>query len=255
MLTSDQYGQLLAAIAVITRQCHSPQDLLTSAEDQLARLVGQAVAMQVGPQDGDSPAVHCIAAAALDDQGQELLDLFTVQVRCLLGQARRCERLAAEALHDPLTGLLNRRAFERDLKAALVCSAPATLVVLDIRQFKRINDTFGHVMGDRVLQAVALILTACAPAGAHVYRLAGDEFAMLGAMNAPEVAAFSAALRVHLRGVLWPDCCAALTLDLGAAVREARDSARGWLDRADQAMYADKKRAARLDDERDLHEG
>lgn len=243
MLTSDQYGQLLAAIATITRQCHSPQDLLTTAESQLAQLVGQAVEVRVSPQERGGPVVRCSATSALDAQGQELLELFTVHFRCLLVQAQYCERLVTEALRDPLTGLLNRRAFERDLNGALNGAVPSTLVILDIRQFKRINDTFGHVMGDRVLQAVALALTACVPGGAQVYRLAGDEFALLGALNVPELAAFAAILRVHLSGVLRPYRCGALTLDLGAAVRERGESAGEWLHRADQAMYADKRRA------------
>ena len=176
MLTSDQYGQLLAAIAVITRQCHSPQDLLTTAEGQLAQLVGQAVDVRVSPQERDGPVVRCSATSALDAQSQELLELFTVHFRCLLVQAQYCERLVTEALRDPLTGLLNRRAFERDLNGALDGAVPSTLVILDIRQFKRINDTFGHFAGDAVLREFTRRVSGAMRSYDAIGRYGGEEF-------------------------------------------------------------------------------
>lgn len=94
---------------------------------------------------------------------------------------------------------------------------------------------------------VAAGLTACAPGSTPVYRLAGDEFALLGPLAAAELAALPAALRVHLRGVPGPRGCGSLRLDLGVALRTPGDSAGAWLHRADQAMYTDKRRLVRLD--------
>jgi diguanylate cyclase (GGDEF)-like protein len=91
--------------------------------------------------------------------------------------------LAAErhaASHDPLTGLPNRRAFDR-LGSALLAAPPGPhlfAVVLDLDNFKQINDRFGHAAGDEVLIAVAQRFSAYAK-GRLVARLGGDEFAAL----------------------------------------------------------------------------
>jgi diguanylate cyclase (GGDEF)-like protein len=79
---------------------------------------------------------------------------------------------------DPLTGLLNRRAF---MDGAIEPEGTTTkrLVILDIDHFKRVNDRYGHLTGDTVLKDFAFLLTALAPSGARVGRLGGEEFAVL----------------------------------------------------------------------------
>ncbi|SCF27345.1 diguanylate cyclase (GGDEF) domain-containing protein [Micromonospora purpureochromogenes] len=97
--------------------------------------------------------------------------------------------LAAErhaASHDPLTGLPNRRAFYR-IAAALLTDAggrPLIAVVLDLNDFKQVNDRYGHAAGDQVLVSVAQRLTAFAGDNL-VARLGGDEFA--GLLSTPSV--------------------------------------------------------------------
>lgn len=90
----------------------------------------------------------------------------------------RIERHAA--MHDPLTGLANRRAFDQIGTTLLSDPArlPLTLIMIDLDDFKRVNDTFGHVIGDQVLVIVARRLVSYA-AGDLVGRLGGDEFAAL----------------------------------------------------------------------------
>jgi diguanylate cyclase len=88
------------------------------------------------------------------------------------------ERYAAR--HDPLTGLLNRRGFYRHGVAAIAdptCGDQAVLL-LDLDDFKQVNDELGHAAGDEVLGVVALRFAACAD-GDLVARLGGDEFACL----------------------------------------------------------------------------
>ncbi|MBQ0897252.1 GGDEF domain-containing protein [Micromonospora sp. U56] len=97
--------------------------------------------------------------------------------------------LAAErhaASHDPLTGLPNRRAFYR-IAAALLTDGggrPLIAVVLDLNDFKQVNDRYGHAAGDQVLVSVAQRLTAFAGDNL-VARLGGDEFA--GLLRSPSV--------------------------------------------------------------------
>ena len=91
--------------------------------------------------------------------------------------------LAQAALTDPLTGLANRRAWDQELAQRLTrCGRRAArlcLAVLDLDQFKEINDTQGHAAGDRVLQAVGRALQKNLRQGDFVARLGGDEFGLL----------------------------------------------------------------------------
>lgn len=92
-------------------------------------------------------------------------------------RAREREMVARiEADVDPLTGLLNRRAFLRD---AIGGEAPRRLVLIDIDHFRSVNDTLGHDGGDEVLRRFAEALRGAAPAGAAIARLGGEEFAIL----------------------------------------------------------------------------
>lgn len=89
--------------------------------------------------------------------------------------------LRAERNHDPLTNLLNRRAFQEAAERSLrnTQQGPWTLLMGDIDHFKRINDTWGHAQGDRVLQAVAHTMTQQVCAGELVARFGGEEFVLL----------------------------------------------------------------------------
>lgn len=86
------------------------------------------------------------------------------------------QRLLADT--DPLTGLLNRRAF---LREAIGREGAHTLLIADIDHFKRVNDTLGHDGGDEVLRLFARGLRAAAPAGSLVARIGGEEFAIVAA--------------------------------------------------------------------------
>lgn len=94
--------------------------------------------------------------------------------------AARAEASEQLALRDPLTGLGNRRAFERLLSPELARAAPdSAVLLLDVDGLKAINDTRGHDVGDEVLKAVADRLRATARASDFVSRIGGDEFAVL----------------------------------------------------------------------------
>lgn len=88
-----------------------------------------------------------------------------------------------EAEHDPLTGLLNRRGFERRLEEALADwrkkSIPSALILFDLDHFKMVNDDGGHALGDRMLCLVAERMKDVVRSADHVARQGGDEFAVL----------------------------------------------------------------------------
>ncbi len=88
----------------------------------------------------------------------------------------RTTQLGHLATVDPLTGCFNRRQFDEDLPGQV---GEGTLLLLDIDHFKRVNDTHGHGVGDRVLIALGEALRANVRASDRVYRLGGEEFAVL----------------------------------------------------------------------------
>jgi len=106
---------------------------------------------------------------------EQALDAATGEARALRA---KLDRARAEANHDVLTGLPNRRAFEAHYDERKAAGGPMAIAICDIDHFKSINDSHGHSVGDRVLKAVAEVMrTEC---HSHlVARLGGEEFVML----------------------------------------------------------------------------
>jgi diguanylate cyclase len=118
-----------------------------------------------------------------------------------LSERRRAEEeLAHTAHHDAVTGLPNRRSFNEALEARLARTAdgmqPTALLFLDLDNFKMVNDTLGHDVGDALLAAVATRLREQLREGDVVYRLGGDEFAVILDRVADEDGALSAAAKL-----------------------------------------------------------
>jgi diguanylate cyclase (GGDEF)-like protein len=158
--------------------------------------------------------------------------------------------LAARADVDPLSDLLNRRGFERELKRALAYvkryGTSAALIYLDLDAFKPINDRHGHAAGDAVLRAVALVLNRHVRASDLVARLGGDEFAVL-LWNLDEAAALTKADSLEGAIARTTATHAGTRLSIGASAGAAMllplDRPADVIERADRAMYA--RKAAR----------
>jgi diguanylate cyclase len=160
-------------------------------------------------------------------------------------------RARDEALFDTLTKVLNRKGFEQRLAAMLASEAPDgtahALVMVDLDRFKSVNDTYGHMMGDRVLQAVGEVLRRCVVDPAHtVARFGGEEFAILVPASPPDAARALAehcretvrALRVRDRrtsGIIL-----SVTISAGVASLRPGEDGSGLIARADKALYAAK---------------
>ena len=151
------------------------------------------------------------------------------------------------ALRCPLTGLANRRAFDRALAAALAGPpGPARNVVvlsLDLDGFKAVNDAFGHLAGDLLLQQVAERLLQHVPSGGLTARLGGDEFAVL-VRGAASAGAEQLACTL-LAALREPFAVAGKSAEVGASVGLARATGAtlpdALLGQADQALYAAKR--------------
>lgn len=136
---------------------------------------------------GRNPAfashVDCRLPAGVS--GRELATVVRLVARIAMlrrQQAARtdeCQRWIELAMHDPLTGLPNRRNWEMGLQQALADPAPLGVAMIDVDFFKQINDADGHSMGDQVLREVALALRSQLRRNDFVARLGGDEFGVL----------------------------------------------------------------------------
>nr|WP_221284446.1 diguanylate cyclase [Deinococcus humi] len=124
-----------------------------------------------------------------------VLGLLTAQAvdQTRLRALARTEHLEQLVYLDPLTGAFNRRRFDDDLGHP---EPPAFLLLLDLDHFKRVNDTYGHEAGDQVLAATVQVLQETVRLTDSVYRLGGEEFAVLLSPCAPD-AAFRMSERVR----------------------------------------------------------
>ncbi len=132
------------------------------------------------PRSGHPIAVRDSAAPILDRRGRTVGAVLVLRDISELRQMER-ERLFLTT-HDPLTHLLNRQAFELRLDEAvhkaLAQQSPLAVVLLDVDQFKLINDSCGHFAGDNLLKLVATTLRSVVPPNAPIARLGEDEFAV-----------------------------------------------------------------------------
>jgi diguanylate cyclase (GGDEF)-like protein len=155
--------------------------------------------------------------------------------------------LAARAEIDPLTDILNRRGFERELKRTLAYvkryGASAALIFLDLDGFKRINDRHGHAAGDAMLKAVAMVLARHVRESDLVARLGGDEFVLL-LWNCGEADAQAKAAALEVAVARTTATHAGATLSVGASCGASPllplDRPGELMERADRAMYARK---------------
>jgi diguanylate cyclase (GGDEF)-like protein len=155
------------------------------------------------------------------------------------------DKLALAARTDPLTGLANRRHFsdhlEQELERCRRDGRPLALIVCDLDQFKDVNDSHGHMTGDRVLGLVAQVLAEQSRAIDLPARLGGEEFAIVlpdTDLQAGEVAAERLRLEIERRTAVGGP---AITLSLGVACTRQVGLAQDALYRAaDRALYAAK---------------
>jgi two-component system cell cycle response regulator len=179
---------------------------------------------------------------------------YTIYQQVLIKRLRRqlAERqhhtliLRELAMIDALTGLYNRRFAKQRLAAEVARSArkghPLTVLLLDLNEFKHINDTFGHAAGDLVLQEFAAALNRVVRSGDLAVRMGGDEFLLI--LPECNLAQLQLVLdRIGPVEVNWEGRKFAIKYSVGWKEYGPGDEPESMLAAADQALYANKRTA------------
>jgi diguanylate cyclase (GGDEF)-like protein len=215
-----------------------------------------------------TPAVVAVEATQGRSVPAEIVVLGTVAAVALVALraggvlrnlAASRDALAHQTTHDPLTGIANRTLFSRRLTDVLTDGRQCSVVLIDLDEFKQVNDELGHLAGDALLVEVASRLTRAVRVDDLVARFAGDEFAVLLPDITPDeaqrvidraaellnadvvVAGHQMPLRASVGLAHW----GASTPEAVAALDQTSDDVDDLLAAADQAMYRDKRQRAR----------
>ena len=165
------------------------------------------------------------------------LFLAFIRMTIVIRQARNLGEERVLARTDELTGLPNRRRLVAEL--ATYSETEGALLLLDLNEFKPVNDQYGHEVGDLILQQVAQRFSRSLPTGAVLARLGGDEFGVLinGSYESTLEAAF--ALQATLS---YPFVIRGHSITIGVSIGHAHnDGESNLLERADAAMYEAKR--------------
>lgn len=162
---------------------------------------------------------------------------------------KRTLELTKISITDSLTGLFNRRYFDDILadakEKAVERNTPVSLIYLDIDHFKKFNDTYGHLKGDQVLQALAKVIRNNIREGDYPCRIGGEEFAVIFSdTNLTRASEIAERIRTAFETVnfrkIAPEI-STVTVSIGVAELNNEEPAEDWVNRADKALYKAKK--------------
>ncbi len=171
--------------------------------------------------------------------------LFMIDVRmCQKKLFEENAMLGKIAGNDALTGLYNRWSMTDILTEAMQGSRPFCLVMCDIDDFKKINDTYGHNCGDEVLKHISKILAESIPADCHVCRWGGEEFLiLLNGYDLDSAAKLADRIRQNISAsdTCWQEQSIPHTLTMGVAHHHKNQSLDSLVARADTKLYIGKR--------------
>lgn len=186
--------------------------------------------------------------AAFTTDDLRLLVSFAATATTALRNAQLHAAVQQQAITDPLTGLYNRRGFsdlaEHELLRAQRFNRPLSMILIDIDRFKEINDTYGHLMGDKILSTVSANCRAELRQVDIIARYGGDEFiVLLPETVLQEALKVAERLRLRVENLRFHHNGDILntTICLGVAELQPRDTLKSLIERTDQALYRAKQ--------------
>jgi diguanylate cyclase len=226
---------------------HEAEDFSHSLAAAVDRLTDELDAEGLGELIRDL-AVHTASVRA---SAEEMRVQIAASTREIADLKEQLEQIQTEALTDPLTRLRNRRGFER-ASARLLDGRPTALagcsvLMADIDHFKRINDTYRHLLGDQVLKGVAHILGEVLKRTDLAARFGGEEFAILlpdtalgDALHVAERIRLAVS-RARIQRSGQSEYIDQITISLGAACAVSGENLEQLVERADRALYRAKQ--------------
>jgi diguanylate cyclase (GGDEF)-like protein len=174
---------------------------------------------------------------------------LAARLRAQLRVQGEMRRLREQVCVDELTGIFNRRGIlqmlERETNRLSHNGTPLGILLVDIDDFKHINDTYGHVTGDEVLRAIGKVLQCSIRRSDAVGRIGGDEFlVVLPGVGEGQAHQVAERIRAGIEQIAIADSGVRVSASIGVAVSEGHcaSSGRGLIDDADRSMYRRKRR-------------
>ena len=217
--------------------------------------------LKANPETADIPVIFLTALSSVEEKvrGLELgaVDYITkpfnaaelhVRVRGSLRTSHLIHLLEAKAMIDSLTGLGNRAMFDQRLAAEIALrirfNNPLACILIDVDNFKTINDNYGHPFGDHALQKIAGVISEICRAEDVACRYGGEEFAIITPhTNAVDAAMLADRMRIAIAAIPFVQHGSSFTITSSCGVAEAGATYdRTMLKRADDAMYHSKQK-------------
>src|SRR5246127_3389491 len=237
--------------------------------DDVMKLLSEALGMSAVYDASLSGATERLATAKSSDQVKEIVetliratremretnkaleDRLTLSKNEISNLQQSLEAIRAESLTDPLTGLGNRKYFDRMIEmavqSALATNEPLSLLMFDIDHFKSFNDSYGHLTGDQVLRLVGMSLKQTIKGQDITARYGGEEFAVV----LPNTALRQAlTLADHIRRAVMAkelkkkstgEILGRVTISVGVSMLKPGDDMDSLIERADACLYAAKR--------------
>jgi diguanylate cyclase (GGDEF)-like protein len=173
-----------------------------------------------------------------------------IKERSLLNDRdKMIEELKRLTIEDPLTGLFNSRHFfdelDKEIKRSDRYFHPISLIFIDIDNFKKINDTYGHLIGDKILEYIAKTIKSCLRSNDSAYRFAGDEFTIILPETSESEAKFLADRILSKFSdesfVIDGKEISEITPSIGIAEYQMNEGGQQFVHRADVTMYEAKQ--------------
>lgn len=230
-----------------------------STGDSADQFSAQLEALAVGLQTLNGGLITSVVSQAIEDTARmrNSAHALEAEVKGSQSEIQRLQseltRVRDESLIDALTQVLNRKGFDekltRMIEHPLGQGRTHGLIMFDIDHFKMVNDTHGHIMGDRVLQAVGEVLRSCVPSGSpvQVARYGGEEFAMLIPQSTMEECfRLAEVARTRTKALKVRDrrtkaVVLTITISGGLAMLQQGEDAQYLTARADRALYQSKQ--------------